>query len=145
MADLAGLMHAESPSYSPLPFSRDLMLPDALRWALDPTCCVLLAESGGRVVGCMAGRVRKHWGSDALIASDFGLFVLPEHRGGRHALRLAREFMAWAKACGADLTRIGITTGVSEDRTAEFYRRALGLTHAGTILEARSSHVRRIT
>jgi hypothetical protein len=70
--------------------------------------------------------VAPHWFSDDLVASEFGVFLLPEHRGGTAVVRLIREFIRWAQEKGAKMIQIGVSTGVKTGETAALYK-AIGL------------------
>lgn len=126
LMELTESMHAESPRYSRMAFSHQkminlyVMLIDSA-WGL-----VLIAERDGVIIGGVAAMVTEHWLSNDMIASEFGLFILPEHRGGMTAARLARGYIEWAKEQGAKMIQFGISTGVHTDETAALYR-AIGL------------------
>lgn len=118
---IAESMHAES-RYSLLRFS-EAKTRQFFNWLIDSDeTCLFVAEKKGAVIGGISGYSMAHWASDDKIASDFGLFILPEHRGGITAIKLLRAFKSWAESTGAKLTHIGITTGVNTEETAGLYQ-----------------------
>lgn len=87
---------------------------------------LLVADRDGVIIGGVAGFVAPQWFSDELTATEFGVFMLPEHRGGMTAARLVRAYVHWAKAKGVAHPQLGISTGVRPDETVELYK-AIGL------------------
>lgn len=138
---LAELMHGES-RYSVLPFSEGKMFGLLAKLIESGDGCVLVAQKGGQVVGGFVGMVAAHWFSTGLIASDFGLFVHPDHRGGMAAARLLKAFIAWARDKGAAMITAGITTGVHVESTTRLYQ-ALGFQPAGVVFNLEDSNVHR--
>jgi GNAT superfamily N-acetyltransferase len=94
--------------------------------------CVLVYERGGEIVGYFAGSVMELYFSEDKFAFDYFLWVHPEHRGGFGGARLVSTFIAWAKSRGATFIDIGISTGVTTERTGALYER-LGLGLAGAL------------
>lgn len=129
---LAEAMHAES-SYARFPFAPG-KLAALFRALIDGAGCLLVAEDAGQAIGVAAGYCEDFWFADARVAGEYGIFVLPEHRGSRAGVQLLREYVAWCKAAGADLIQAGITTGVTLDRTVKVYQ-SIGFEPTGTVLE----------
>lgn len=131
MVDLARAMHHESPRFSPYSF-----LGYRLRTTLEAVLnmgqrgCLLVAEHEGQIVGAFAGVAAEHFACDLLQASDLGLFIAPEHRGGTTAARLIRAYLDWARRIEAEPT-IGINTGVAVERTGLLLQ-SLGAKNSGT-------------
>jgi len=129
---LAEQMHAES-DYRRYPFAIDKMarLFGAL---IDGQGCVLVAEHAGQLVGVMAGFCEESWFTPAKVAGEYGVYVTPDSRGAAHAAALVRAFCDWAEGQGADLIQVGVTTGVTTERTAALYER-LGFRRTGIVFE----------
>lgn len=135
LLDLGERMHAESPRFSRLAFSR-ARLHDTLRGLLDsPAGFLWVAEMNGQVIGGMAGIIGPHWASEDLVATDLALFIDEKQRGGMSTARLITEYKRWAHQRGARIVQVGVTTGVQTEQTARLYER-LGLARCGLILEA---------
>jgi GNAT superfamily N-acetyltransferase len=129
---LAEAMHAES-RYAPLPF--DLAkVADLFGGLIGGAGCLLVAERDGEIVGGLAGWCAEHFFTRAKIASDFGLFVPQNRRGGLVAARLLQAFAAWAQGQGAAMVQAGITTGVNVAATTRLYQ-GVGFVPVGTIFE----------
>jgi GNAT superfamily N-acetyltransferase len=140
LVELGRQMAAESPRYSRLRYSACKVEALLGKMIDSPDGFVMLAEADGVAVGVMAAFVSAHWMSDDLMASDFGLYMLPEHRGGTAAMRMARAYIAWARARGALDISLGISTNVNSEQTARFYS-ALGGRPAGFLFLFEAPHV----
>ena len=91
----------------------------------------LYRDLEGRYVGFFAGFVMRPWFSETgLIAQDLGFFVEPSHRGGMAAVRLVRDFEAWATERGASCVYLSQFTGIEIERTRRWCE-VLGYTIVG--------------
>lgn len=127
MVLLAAQMVKESPRYSRHGFAIDKAR--QLFQVLLQMGGLLAAEKDGEIVGFFAGIVSEHFLSHAKCATDVGVFVLPEHRGGTAFLRLVRAFEEWAREQGATEIQLGVSTQVETEQTVRMYER-LGYTMA---------------
>lgn len=75
-------------------------------------------------------------------ARDLLIWVAPVWRGSSLALRMIHWIELWAAEQGIDDLYLSQSTGLSVERTAEFYRR-LGYTLSGFISHKRIEHVHR--
>ncbi|AET91080.1 hypothetical protein BYI23_B004730 [Burkholderia sp. YI23] len=140
LVELGRQMAAESPRYSRLAYSAEKVGAMLGNMIDSENGFVMLAELDGVVAGVMAAFVSAHWMSDDLMSSDFGLYMLPAHRGGTSAMRMARAYIEWARSRGAIDISLGISTNVDPEQTARFYR-ALGGVPAGFLFLFEVSHV----
>jgi GNAT superfamily N-acetyltransferase len=128
-------MHAESPRFSMLGFDETKVRALLLNAITDDRYLLIVAErEDGEVIGGFAGFMAPHWFSQDYVASDIGLFVDPDRRGGIVAARLLKDYVAWAQARGAKQINAGISTGVMVEQTAQMYR-LLGLKQFGYLFE----------
>lgn len=131
---LARRMHAESPRYRGRNFDESKVertLQAVMTGALPGGA--LVAVSGGTVVGMIAGFVVEQFFGPDKTASDFALYVAPEHRGGSAGVRLVKTFEKLVRALGAlDLT-LGISAEIDAERVAGLYER-LGYRRSGFTL-----------
>ena len=132
-------MHQES-SYRGMDFDFEkvaLLLDRAID---DDDYLFLVSEHNGEVIGGFVGIITKQWFGNDLTATDMALFIHPDHRGSTTALRLIRHYIAWAKeqGCRPEAIRIGITTGVDEDKTTLLYQHC-GFRHAGNLMALEDS------
>lgn len=133
---LGELMHGESPRFSRLRFSA-AKLEHTLRALIgNPQgfAWVAVHGQGGPITGVLIAVAVEHWTSDDLVATDLALFVHPDYRGGRGFLHLVSRYREWARATGAVLRQLGVTTGVHSDATTAMLER-IGMTRCGAILE----------
>lgn len=126
LMDIAEAMHHESPRYSALEFSKEKMQALYIKLIEQDNCLMLVADKDGEVVGGLGGAISEGWFTTDLIASEFGVFLIPEHRGGITAARMIKQFIDWAKWNGAKMINLGISTGIHTEETAKLYR-SLGL------------------
>src|SRR3990172_1927449 len=84
---------------------------------------VLIDE--GVMIGMVIGLVTEHFFADMIYAANLVLYVVPEKRGGRGAVKLIRHFERECIARGANEILIGSTSNVQPARTMELYH-ALG-------------------
>lgn len=126
LLDIGAAMHCESPRFARLEFSNAKVLQLFITLIDSGDGLLLVAERDDAVVGAVAAMVGQHWFSDDIVANEYGVFILPQHRGGMAAARLVRGYIEWAKAKGAKMIQLGISTGVHADETAALYQ-AMGL------------------
>ena len=89
----------------------------------NPNCVVFVAIEHNRIVGFISGIAHEYFFSNRKRVSDLGLFVSPEYRGSRAALKLVKSLETWAKDIGVDHLHLGQTTAVDMDKTRQFYER----------------------
>lgn len=122
---LVAMMAGESPRYSKHGFSPEKA--DALARFLVKQRSLFVAESLGEIIGFFAGLVTEQYLSHDKYATDIGVFVLPDHRGGSAFIRLVRAFENWAVEQGATELLMGVSTGIHPEKTVRMYER-LGYT-----------------
>ena len=126
LLDIAAAMHRESSRFARLEFSNAKVLQLFITLIESDNGLLLVAERDDTVVGAVAAMIGQHWFSEDIVANEYGVFILPQHRGGMTGARLVRGYIEWAKTKGANMIQLGISTGVHTDETAALYR-ALGL------------------
>lgn len=87
----------------------------------------------GEVEGIIAGIIVEHLFSDAKLAQDMGLYVVPEKRGSSLGPRLIQVFEQWSKEQNTDYTVIYHDTGINTDKVIPFFKK-LGYLLRGHIL-----------
>ena len=77
-------------------------------------------EIDGKIIGMMGGALSESYFSTDYIATDYCLYVVPEHRGSLAAVRLVSEYRKWAMSDGVKPGNImiGISSGVNNDMAA---------------------------
>lgn len=88
------------------------------------------AVADGVIVGFLCGYVSETWLNNQVNAYEQGLFVAPEYRGGSTAIRMVKNFEAWARANNAENIWMGQSVGQKQDSTLRFFER-LGYTCQG--------------
>jgi len=96
--------------------------------------CGFVALENARIIGFFIGYCIEAFFSSQRIASDLALYVPQDERGGRAAIALIRRFEAWAKERGAQKITLGISTGITVDRTEQLYNR-LGFETTGRLCQ----------
>lgn len=118
---LVALMVTESPTYRRHSFAFEKAT-NLIKYLTDVQC-LIVAEKNGEVIGFCSGIVSEQLLSYDKYATDTGIYILPEHRGGTAFVRLVRAFEAWAKEQGATEVQLGVSTGINTDRTVCIYER----------------------
>lgn len=121
LVDLGAVMHQES-RYRVLPYAPNKVFGLLANMIEKDTGLLVVAEREGKIIGGFLGLVVEHWFSNSRIATDFALFIHPDHRGGMTAARLLKRFVAWSREQGAELITAGITTGVNADASTRLYQ-----------------------
>lgn len=139
---LGAMLHAESPTYSPYPYSRTkarAIAQSCIGSLLAPSTdsVLFVADEGGEIVGMLGGYLTEGLFVDGmLIASDYTFFVRPEWRGTMAAPRLLVSFEQWAKGMGATHIYPSVSTRIDDERIVKFYE-AMGYQHTGHNLSKR--------
>ena len=90
------------------------------------------AVDGDEIVGFMCGYLGETFLNSQINAYEQGVFVAPERRGGSIAIRLIKNFEAWAKARNAENLWLGQSVGQKQASTLKFFER-LGYSCQGVI------------
>ena len=128
VVELAAVMYRESVNYRRLEFS-----PERVREMVVMVMqngFAVVAVKDGRIIGLMAGSLVQPAFSRDLMACDFLLYILPQHRGGTAAIRLVNAYVRWARQGRAKMITVGITAGIDNDAAIAFYR-AMGFRTSG--------------
>lgn len=135
---LGAEMHKES-RYANLDFD-----PEKL-WQLGETMLgnpetwlALVVERDGDIIGFCCGYVAPHFFGNDLTSGDLAIYVVPEHRGGTIGARLVKKYTAWCEAQGVREPLLGVSAGITPDRTGQLYER-LGYTEKYTIYKKPTS------
>lgn len=80
----------------------------------------LVCYLNGEAIACMGAMLCPQLTSQAVLASELLLYVMPEHRGSRAAYMMVKAFEAWA---GPLELRAGSALGVDDTKAINFYER----------------------
>ena len=134
------MMHNESPRFRHFDFDSEktaALIGNLITWE---HATAFVALSDRQIVGMMGGFVAEHMFGPDKVASEVGLYVVPEHRGTTAAVRLLSAFEEWAARKGALDIVLGISTEVAADRTRHLYTR-LGYVQSGYLMRKGVDHV----
>lgn len=84
----------------------------------------------------MLGAISELWFNRQKIATDMGLFIVPEKRGQGLAIEFLTAYLDWAKAQGAREAYLGISTGVNVEATERLYSK-FGFAKVGGLYKLR--------
>jgi|3_EtaG_2_1085321.scaffolds.fasta_scaffold01080_7 GNAT superfamily N-acetyltransferase len=90
---------------------------------------------GGELVGVFLGEVSTDLWADVQVARDIVLYLVPEHRGGGHGVRLLKGFKKWAEPI-SNVVVISVFAGIDNEKMAALLGR-MGYSDAGSL------HIRR--
>ena len=82
-----------------------------------------VGETRGALSGIFLGSIGAHYFGNDLVASDTLWYVAPEARGSRTGVQLLRAYENWAKACGASAIYVGISSGITPERTGNMMQK----------------------
>lgn len=128
---LAKTMHAES-RFTILDFDMQKMRSLFEHLEAHENGALLMAESAGTAIGFVAAGIAQDYFGNSVMAFEYGVYVAPAHRGSMAGVRLIKTFLAWARERGVDYINMGVTTGVTTDRTGALYER-LGAKKVGDL------------
>ena len=121
---IAEQMHKEAVNYNHKKFDKERL------WALfdasvrtPARTCMVYAKDGDEIVGGILGHINNQYFSGDLVASDLGMFIKPEHRGGTTFIRLFKAFEQWAIDNKATSIIVGHTTGVNTEKSKGMFAR----------------------
>lgn len=99
---------------------------------------IFVAEEAGVIQGGFLGCVHPHWFGNDSVATDYALFLAPEHRNGSTAARLIKHYIQQARSKGAVQVMLANSTGVHLERVAKLFE-ALGFVKRGYVFELADS------
>ena len=112
--------HREATSYHPFVFSEEKLISLGYQ-ILDDFNFMCLVHEGGEIDGMIAGAIYEQFFSFDLTAAELFLFVDKSRRGAVIGKRLVSAFEMWATSRGAREIRVGVSSGITPDRTVGFY------------------------
>lgn len=133
IVELGEILHQESDEYRDIQYDRGKVT-ETMLGLINSGGVVFLYESGGVILGGIAGGMSEFWFSRERIAGDFSLFVHPDHRNGMIAVKLSLAFHNWARLMGARRVQMGITTGINTEGTGRLYQ-SLGMRMSGLLFQ----------
>ena len=94
-------------------------------------CFSALFRSNGKIIGLMFASLGNFFFSKSLFGIESGMFVLPEHRGGRAAIAMYQEFIKWCDKNNAEpFVEIFFSDDDTNEKTYQFFRKS-GLKDCG--------------
>ena len=126
-------MHAESATYQHFTFDEGKALHILTRLLEHPDDRVffMVVEHHNRLVAMMGGEVIDDLWTASKLATDYGLYVVPEHRGKASGYWLLQRFMTWAEA-RADYMKVQVTVDIENEKAAKMMQGS-GLDRSGSI------------
>lgn len=128
LIDIGQDMHAES-RYRAYTYDPD-RLEQTLKIVLDDELSLVAEAEDGRIVGAFIAFVTPQFFGSDLMSSDLALYIVPEFRQGRLALRLLTEYICRARERGVTDIRVGNSTDVESERVGRLYE-SLGFRRVG--------------
>ncbi len=101
---------------------------DASVTTADPTCFV--ADQNGVVIGFLWARIYEYAFSSGVFVSQEVLYVRPDKRGTRAAVKLIDEYKRWGETVGAREILFGISTGYRMESALKLFKHC-GADHVG--------------
>lgn len=121
--ELARSLHAEANWYSERPFDLAHTERQYLSRLVGGDYFSFIAEVNGELAGVVFGFFVDLLTTPSKVAVEEILYVKPEYRNRRVGFALISEMEKWAAFKGADFVQIGISTGITPEKTDQLYRR----------------------
>jgi len=130
--EIARAFHQES-NFRNIPFSEKKML-SLFEWAVDSPSYmfVVFEEDNDSIIGGFVAYLDHFYFSDAVLANDLALFVVPEKRGKVPIRKVLDMYRSWALSHGAMRVNIGSSTGINTERVERLFA-LLGFERTGAI------------
>lgn len=138
VVDLAARQIAETAPH--MPFEPEAVRAHLATAYARPARAVFLCWRGDTLIGWLGAGVSEAFYCSRLIADLAFIYVIPQARGGPAAVKLLRAFDAWARACGAAETYVGVSNGHEIEKTGGMLIR-FGYTPVGFYLRKVEDHV----
>lgn len=89
--------------------------------AADNMLALVLEAADGKLAGFFLAAETRHFFGRDHYACDLACYVAPEHRGGPGFVRMVRAYEAWCRIRGVREIHIGVSSGVTAERTARMF------------------------
>ncbi len=119
---MAEALHRESPTFNTSSFNGEMLAKKIANVISLPNGVAFIAQDESGPIGYFIAGIFENFFNNQVIAFDYSVYVLPDKRNGRTAIKLIKAFEQWAKENGASYCQIGITTAINQDKTSKFYQ-----------------------
>lgn len=99
----------------------------------DPTFFV--CEQNREVIGYLMGLLEGYAFTSGIFVVQEVLYVRPDKRGTRAAVKLLKEFVRWGEILDAREMIFGVSNGYNDERTTRFLEKVTGAQRVGTYLK----------
>jgi RimJ/RimL family protein N-acetyltransferase len=122
-------MHSES-EFQSLHWNEEKVLNWLRKNVESPNRFVYCAYDENTIAGVFIGSISEFYFGNDRLASDLLWYVGEEYRGTRIGIRLLKEFQKWATEQNVDRIQVGISSGMSMERTGALLER-MGFSQIG--------------
>jgi GNAT superfamily N-acetyltransferase len=95
---------------------------------------LIVFEEDYEIQGGIMASLHQQWFGSDIQATDYALFLAPEHRGNRTALQLIKAYVKQAQEKGAKQIILANSTGVKTERVAALFEK-MGFVKRGYVFE----------
>lgn len=120
LIEMTRQFHAESPVHSRFPLSDKQIREIADNASKDPNWLLAVVVEDGKLIGMTVLFSFPMFFSPVKEIGDLCFFVKPDKRGTRAALILLEYAHEWAATTGAEVIRLGVTTGIRDEAVTRF-------------------------
>lgn len=129
-------MHVES-EFKDLHWNEEKVLKWLDMNVKSPNRFVLCAYDESTLAGVFIGSISEFYFGNDRLASDLLWYVGVDYRGGRVGIRLLKEFEKWAREQNVDRIQVGVSSGMSIERTGALLER-MGFNQIGGLYKVGS-------
>lgn len=129
---LVEISHPDS-AWKDYPFKRDTLQKNIVKMIDKSNYFTCLYRKNESLVGYWFASVGSFLFSDKLLGMENGIYIKREHRGGRAAFLMYKEFIAWCDRLDVEpFVEIYFGTEVENTKTYSFFRR-VGMVECGKV------------
>ena len=82
--------------------------------------CMFIAYNDSEPIGLVIGEIVDFYFSEAKFLKDMFIYVRPEHRGGKSAYLLMKEYLKFGKIKKVDDIFFQVSAGIDNEKSVEF-------------------------
>lgn len=140
--DFAERSHADS-AWKDYPFDRGLLCKNLEKMIGKPQYFTCICRKDGKIVGYWFATLCRLLCSEKLRGEENGIYILPEHRGGRAAYIMWAAFKEWCDEHEAEpIAAAQFSDQKSNEKAYTFFNR-LGMIECGRIFRGGSDGLRK--
>lgn len=130
--DFAEISHADS-AWKDYPFERHVLGVNLARMVGNHNYFTCIYRKNGKIVGYFFATLGAFLFSSKMLGMENGIYIAPEHRGGRVALLMYNEFLGWCEQMKVEpMIEIYFGSDAGNSKVYEFFTK-VGMIECGRV------------